>query len=113
VRCSTEDGHVVGILAGATKDQKGGLATPIAMARNVAAQLATTGKAAHGALGVRAEDGDQPRGARVLSVVAGGAAAHSGITAGDVVVKIDDHPIRDAADLVVAVRRPNPTTGWR
>ena len=102
------DGHVVGILAGATKDQKGGLATPIAMARNVAAQLATTGKAAHGALGVRAEDGDEPRGARVLSVVEDGAAAHSGITAGDVVVRIDGQPIRDAADLVVAVRRHQP-----
>ncbi len=109
------NGHVVGILAGATKDEKGGLATPIATVRNVAAQLAATGKADHGALGIRTEDGDHPRGARVVSVVDGSAAAAAGLAAGDVVVKVDDQAIRDAADLVVAVRlrkpgRPGPLT---
>ncbi len=102
------DGNVVGILAGATMDDNGGLATPIATVRDVAAQLASTGKASHGALGVRTEDGEQPRGARVLSVVADSAAALAGLAAGDVVVKVDDRAIRDAADLVVAVRRRRP-----
>ncbi len=55
------NGHVVGILAGATKDDKGGLATPIATVRNVAAQLAATGRADHGALGIRTEDSVSPR----------------------------------------------------
>jgi putative serine protease PepD len=102
------DGQVVGILAGATQDEKGGLATPIATVRDVAAQLASTGKAAHGALGVRAEDGDGPRGARVVSVVDGGAASRAGLAAGDVVVKVDAQTIHDAADLVVAIRRHQP-----
>lgn len=102
------NGHVVGILAGATKDEKGGLATPIATVRNVAAQLAETGSAAHGALGIRTADEDHPRGARVVSVVESGAAAGAGLDAGDVIVKFDREPIRNAADLVVAVRLRRP-----
>ncbi len=102
------NGHVVGILAGATKDDKGGLATPIATVRNVAAQLATTGRADHGALGIRTEDSVSPRGARVVSVVGGSAAAAAGLVAGDTVVKVDDQTIHDAADLVVAVRLRRP-----
>jgi putative serine protease PepD len=103
-----KNGHVVGILAGATKDAMGGLATPIATVRNVAAQLAATGKAAHGALGIRTADDDHARGARVVSVVPGSAADAAGIVAGDVVVKLDDTSIDNAADLVVAVRLRRP-----
>jgi S1-C subfamily serine protease len=102
------DGHVVGILAGATKDAMGGLATPIAMVRNVAAQLAETGKAAHGALGVRTADEDHPRGARIVSVLEDGAADRAGLEDGDVVVKVDEQTIRSAPDLVVAVRSRRP-----
>lgn len=103
------NGHVVGILAGATKDEMGGLATPIATVRNVAAQLAATGKAAHGALGIRTSDDDHPRGARAVSVMDGSAADEAGLLAGDVIVKFDGTNIDNAADLVVAVqlRRPD------
>jgi putative serine protease PepD len=101
-------GHVVGILAGATKDAMAALATPIATVRNVAAQLAATGKADHGALGVRITDNDSPRGARVLDVTAGSAADDAGIATGDVLVKLADEPIRSAAELVVAVRLRKP-----
>jgi putative serine protease PepD len=102
-------GHVVGILAGATGDQMGGLATPIATVRDVVDQLAETGKAAHGALGIRTADESKPRGARIVSVLAGSAAAKAGLAAGDIVVKVDEKTIHNAADLVVAVRlrRPN------
>jgi S1-C subfamily serine protease len=102
------NGHVVGILAGATKDEKGGLATPIATVRNVAAQLAETGTAAHGALGIRTEDEDHPRGAKVVAVVADSAASKARLEAGDVIVKVDRETIRTAADLVVAVRLHRP-----
>ena len=102
------NGHVVGILAGATKDEKGGLATPIATVRNVAAQLSETGKAAHGALGIRTENVDHPRGAGIVSVIAGSAAAVAGLEAGDVIVKFDGRTIRTAAELVVAVRMRAP-----
>lgn len=101
-------GHVVGVLAGATSDDMGGLATPIATVRDVAAQLAEKGEAAHGALGVRAIDEDHPRGARVASVVDGGAAAKAGMVADDVVVQLDGAPVRNVADLVVAVRLRQP-----
>lgn len=102
-------GHVVGVLAGATSDAMGGLATPIATVRDVAAQLAENGEAAHGALGVRAVDEGHPRGARVASVVDGSAAAKAGMVTNDVVVQVDGVPVRNVADLVVAVqlRRPD------
>jgi putative serine protease PepD len=103
-----KNGHVVGILAGATKDDMGGLATPIATVRNVAAQLAATGKATHGALGIRTADDAHSRGARVVSVVAGSAADTAGIVAGDVIVSFDGTTIDNAADLVVAVQRRRP-----
>jgi putative serine protease PepD len=102
------NGHVVGILAGATKDAMAALATPIATVRNVAAQLAATGTAAHGALGVRIADDDDPRGARVVAVTNGSAAAAARLRADDVVVKLADDPIRSAADLVVAVQLRRP-----
>jgi putative serine protease PepD len=102
------NGHVVGILAGSTKDAAAALATPIATVRNVAAQLAATGKADHGALGVRITDNDTPRGARVLEVTAGSAAHDAGIRTGDVVVRLGDEPIHSAAELVVAVRMRKP-----
>jgi S1-C subfamily serine protease len=102
------NGHVVGILAGSAKDAGAALATPIATVRNVAAQLAATGKADHGALGVRIADNDTPRGARVLEVTAGGAAHDAGIATGDVVVRFADEPIHSAAELVVAVRMRKP-----
>jgi S1-C subfamily serine protease len=101
-------GHVVGVLAGATGETTGGLATPIATVRDVATQLAEKGRAVHGALGVRAVDEDRPRGARVASVVDGGAAAKAGMVADDVVVEVDGAPIRNVADLVVAVRLRQP-----
>jgi putative serine protease PepD len=102
------NGHVVGILAGSTKDAAAALATPIATVRNVAAQLAATGKADHGALGVRITDNDTPRGARVLEVTSGSAAHDAGIATGDVVVRLADEPIHSAAELVVAVRMRKP-----
>jgi putative serine protease PepD len=101
-------GHVVGVLAGTTDGHPGGLATPIATVRDVAAQLAEKGRASHGALGVRAVDEDRPRGARVASVLDGGAAAKAGMAADDIVVEVDGVPIRNAEDLVVAVRLRRP-----
>ncbi len=101
-------GHVVGVLAGATTDEMGGLATPIATVRDVAAQLAEKGQAEHGALGVRAIDEVHPRGARLASVVEGSAAARAGLIADDVVVQVDGAPVRNVADLVVAVRLRQP-----
>jgi S1-C subfamily serine protease len=102
------NGHVVGILAGSTKDAMAALATPIATVRNVAAQLAATGKADHGSLGVRITDNDEPRGAKVLEVTDGSAAHTAGLKSGDVVVRLADEPIRSAAELVVAVRMRKP-----
>jgi S1-C subfamily serine protease len=101
-------GHVVGLLAGATADETGGLVTRIANVRDVAAQLAEMGRAAHGALGVHVVDAEHRRGARVAAVTAGAAADDAGIHTDDVVVELDGAPVRNAADLVAAVQLRQP-----
>jgi putative serine protease PepD len=102
------NGHLVGLLAGATADETGSLVTPIARVRDVAAQLAETGEAAHGALGVHVVDATRTRGARVLEVVAGSAAEKAGMHNDDVVIKAQGAPIRNAADLVAAIQLHQP-----
>ena len=97
------DGRVVGILAGSPSGTNGGLATPVSVLRSVATQLAETGHATHGALGVRAETAS-PRGARVTEVFLGTGAAAAGLRTGDVITNLDGTPIRDTAGLVAAVR---------
>jgi S1-C subfamily serine protease len=101
-------GHVVGLLAGPTADDTGGLVTRIASVRAVAAQLSEDGRAAHGALGVHVVDEDRPRGARVAAVTADSAADRAGVSTDDVVIEIDGAPVRNAADLVAAVQLRQP-----
>jgi S1-C subfamily serine protease len=100
-------GHLVGLLAGATADETGSLVTPIARVRDVAAQLAATGQAAHGALGVEVVDA-RSRGARVVDVIPGSPADTADLRADDVVVAVDEASIRNAADLVAAISLHQP-----
>lgn len=100
-------GRVVGILVGSAKGG-GGLALPMATARPVAAQLASNGRVEHGALGISATDEQDPRGARVTEVLAGGAASRAGLRVGDVVLGVDAVVVHDTADLVTVVRRRAP-----
>jgi S1-C subfamily serine protease len=99
-------GHVVGILAGAPTG--GTLATPIGMARTVATELARSGTARHGALGLRATDAAPTRGATVTEVLAGTAAERAGVRPGDVVVRIEGSRVDGTADLVYEVGRRAP-----
>jgi putative serine protease PepD len=107
---------VVGILTRSAP----GRAVPIEVARDVADQLATTGKVHHGWLGLDAADaGDRPGGgARVTSVAAGGPAAVAGIRMNDVIVRIGNERVTDLADLIAAIARRRPgdpvdITFWR
>jgi S1-C subfamily serine protease len=99
------NGRVVGILAGAPAG--GTLATPITMARTVAADLARSGTARHGALGVRATDA-AAGGAAVTQVLAGTAAATAGVRPGDVVVGVEGVKVGGTAGLVYEVARRKP-----
>jgi len=115
-------GEVVGInsaiatLGGAGGSQSGsiglGFAIPIDQARPIAEQLADGGTAQHARLGVSVRDktGDagEAQGAELADVVADGAAAKAGLSAGDVVTRLGGRSIDSADALVAAVRSHRP-----
>ena len=109
-------GAVIGILVRSAP----GHALPIDVARDIADQLATSGRAHHGWIGIDTVDaGDRPGGgARVTAVVAGGPADAAGITVGDVIVVVGTDRVSDTPDLMAAVARrraldPVGVTLWR
>ncbi len=96
-----------------------GFAIPIDQAARTAAQLIESGRATHPVIGVSLDPGYQGEGARVAEtggtdgaaqepVVPGGPADKAGIRRGDVIVAIDDKPIADNAELIVAIRARRP-----
>jgi S1-C subfamily serine protease len=84
-----------------------GYAIPIDDARPIAQQLINSGKANHADLGVNAASvsAETADGARVQNVREGGAAAKAGIKQNDVIRKVGDRVIANAAELIVAVRQ--------
>src|SRR6266498_1018899 len=84
-----------------------GYAIPIDDARPVAEQLIKTGKANHADMGVNAASVSTQTadGARIQNVRQGGAADQAGIKQNDVIRKIGDRTIANAAELIVAVRQ--------
>jgi putative serine protease PepD len=100
------NGEVVGILTAAAP----GHAVPIDWARDLAEQLATSGHARHGYLGVDAVDaGEVGGGGARVSVVAGESpAAAAGLRQGDVITALGGERITDFADLVTAVAQLRP-----
>ena len=112
-------GRVIGInsaiaslSSGGTDTQAGsigvGFAIPVDEARSIAEQLIRTGKATHPVIGVQGQtvggDGNGPRGARVISLVAGGAAKKAGVRVGDIITKVDGRVVISVDQLVVALR---------
>src|SRR5687768_10176906 len=93
-------------------------AIPIDVAMNVADQIRTTGKVAHGRLGVTVQPVDQaladnfglggPRGALVGSVQKGSPAEKAGIEPGDVIVTFGGKGIARSSDLPYSVAATKP-----
>lgn len=83
-----------------------GFAIPVDQAIEVARALIEQGYVKHPQIGVNAASvaSYSSAGARIKNVVADGPAAAAGIREGDVVVKVGDRQVRNAAELVVAVR---------
>jgi len=115
------DGNVIGInvaiaTAGSSAGGSGsigvGFAIPANLAKRIAGEIISTGKATHGLLGASILDVTQDSaqsssttvGASVKEVPAGGAAAKGGIRVGDIITGINGLPITGASDLTAQVR---------
>lgn len=83
-----------------------GFAIPVDQAIEVARALIEQGHVKHPQIGVNAASvaSYSSAGARIKNVATDGPAAEAGIHEGDVVVKVGDRQVRNAAELVVAVR---------
>jgi len=112
-------GAVIGLTtAVATTDGAQGLgfATPIDVARSSADQLIAGGKVVHVWLGIEGTDVDPTTakdmaidgGALVGRVVKGSPADKGGLQARDVIVGVDNQPVKTMGGLVVALRSRSP-----
>jgi serine protease Do len=112
-------GVVIGIASTSRATAEGGTAayaTPIDVARAVAAQLLTHGRVTRGWLGVEGDDLPAgrarhlgvPGGVVVKSVRDASPATSAGIVASDVIAAVDGEPVRSMTDLVVALRTHRP-----
>jgi serine protease Do len=104
-------GEAVGINAAVSSDAQGiGFAVPINVARAVLGQLRDNGRVKRGYLGIQLHELDpdlarmiglrEPRGALIVDVVEGGAAANAGLRRWDVVTSVSGDRIDDGDALV-------------
>ncbi|WP_209020272.1 S1C family serine protease [Saccharomonospora xinjiangensis] len=84
-----------------------GFAIPINEAIEISESLVRDGAVKHASLGVNAASvsANTSQGAQVRNVAPNGPAARAGIAEGDVIVKVGDRRVRNAAELTVAVRK--------
>jgi putative serine protease PepD len=85
-----------------------GYAIPIDHATRIAAELAATGRASYGWLGVQAAGDVDAHGARIIAVANGSPAAAAGLTVGALVTKVDDQIIPSGDALIAAVQSKEP-----
>jgi len=83
-------------------------AIPVDHATRMAAELAATGRASHGWLGIQATGDAGVPGARITEVETGSPGAAAGLAVGAVVTKVDDQIIDSGATLVAAVQSREP-----
>ncbi len=113
-------GAVIGITTAIAVSEAGaeglGFATPIDIARSVADDIITSGRAVHVWLGIEGRDLDVasaqeaglPGGAVVVDVVADGPAAGAGLRADDVIVALAEREVRSMSALVISLRELAP-----
>jgi serine protease Do len=93
-------------------------AIPIDVAVQVKDQIVATGRAVHGRLGVAVQEVnqafadsfklDKPEGALVSNIEKGGPGDKAGLKAGDVIRKVDGHPIVSSGDLPAVIGQQVP-----
>jgi len=113
------EGHVIAINTAITSTGSGiGFAVPINIAKQVVAELKSSGKVTRGWLGVKIQDVnpdlakslglEQAGGALIAEVVAGGPADKVGLKRGDVVVEFDGKKIASIRELTRTVASVEP-----
>ena len=112
-------GAVVGVLDAVvgTGRQRTSVFLPAELVRDVAAQIVSHGSVDHGTLGLGVSDVPTVAGigggARVESVLTGGAGAMAGLRYGDVVVGVDGQAVRSVAELATRLYGDPPGTPLR
>ncbi len=111
-------GAVIGIAATNAITEAGvvGFATPIDVARTVAAQLMSEGRVSRGWLGIegeslpgdRASELDLPGGAVVKKVKPASPAEEAGLAAADIITAVQGQAIKSMPELVVRLRAHRP-----
>lgn len=123
------NGEVIGINTAIVASGQGiGFAIPSDLAKRVIDQLKSNKKVSRGWIGVTIQNMDentakaldlkQKRGALIASVIDGEPAAKAGMKAGDVVIKVEGQPIKDASALLKSIASYKPgervgVTVWR
>jgi serine protease DegQ len=80
-----------------------GFAIPSDTARQVMEALVTTGKVSRGYIGVEPRDAPEGDGSLIAGVLKNGPADRAGIQPGDVVVAVNNQPVRNMTDLMQTV----------
>jgi putative serine protease PepD len=83
-------------------------AIPINQAKRIAEDIIDTGKARRTVIGAEVMTGESASGARLRTVQPAGPAAAAGLRSGDVVIKLDGHPLEDGTSLIAMVRKYAP-----
>jgi S1-C subfamily serine protease len=103
-----DDGAVIGITTGRSGSSQVGFATPVDVARVIADDLVTLGRVRSVWLGIRGTSAPDGGGVVVAEAIADGPAQRAGIVDGDVIRRIDGHPVASMAQLRIVLRRNHP-----
>jgi putative serine protease PepD len=111
-------GQVIGVNSvirsvGGTDTEAGNIglafAIPINQAKRIAQDIIDTGKARRTVIGAEVTTGGSGSGgAKLRSVEPAGPATTAGLKAGDVLTKLNGHPLQDGTDLIALVRKYAP-----
>jgi putative serine protease PepD len=113
-------GAVIGITTAVGVSEAGaeglGFAVPVDVARSVAEDIITTGRAVHSWLGVHGSDLDRRTatdlgvggGARIERVVDGSPADEAGVVPSDVIVGVEGEAVASMSALVISLRERDP-----
>lgn len=93
-------GEVLGLTTAVRSDGQGvAFAVPAPMARKFLAEVWTHGRFRHARLGVDVDELEDRPAVRVLKVAPGGPGAAGGLRSGDLILAVEDLPVRRVSDL--------------